>query len=420
MSILLYTDAVCSRLNYVAQVLSAYWGVNITVTDIRPQDPTQPVLVYRQETEPNFPLQIVPAGLLGERGVRALELKATTWAGEPVLFPTAGTVPADILSALFFLISRYEEYWPGDADMYGRYDYRRSWLHQQGQLHRPLAQVWMWLLGKEMQRHYPQVQIRLPEFSQQPSFDIDMGWLYLHKPWWLQLWYVRKRDARNVLRGLRRDPADIFSWLDELHDQAGVQPHFFFHVGATRGKYDKQIPPQHEAMQELVRQVAKRYPVGLHPSWRSGDEPHLLQREWQSLSNLVGYSVTDSRQHYIRWQLPDTFHRLLSIGITNDYSMGYGSTNGFRAGMAMPFRWYDLSTESTTALMLHPFVYMEANSIFEHRESPNDASAYIQSVTQACQLYGGPLMSVWHNMFLADTPTGQPWRNLYTSLILRR
>jgi len=55
--------------------------------------------------------------------------------------------------------------------------------------------------------------------------------------------------------------------------------------------------------------------------------------------------ITQSRQHYIRFNLPEGYQRLIAAGITDDYSMGYGSVNGFRASVASSFYWYDLEKE---------------------------------------------------------------------------
>jgi hypothetical protein len=54
--------------------------------------------------------------------------------------------------------------------------------------------------------------------------------------------------------------------------------------------------------------------------------------------------------------LPETFRHLLDTGIQEDFSMGYGSINGFRASVASPFYWYDLEKEQTTYLLLYPFL----------------------------------------------------------------
>src|SRR6185436_1570128 len=138
--------------------------------------------------------------------------------------------------------------------------------------------------------------------------------------------------------------------MDKLHDKNNLKPIYFFHVGNKKGRYDKNILPTHPAMQQLIKQHAGKYSLGIHPSWASGDEEDLLNEEIKTLESATGKKITSSRQHYIRFTLPHTFRRLIAAGITDDYSMGYGSINGFRASVASPFYWYDLKREKQTDL----------------------------------------------------------------------
>jgi hypothetical protein len=71
--------------------------------------------------------------------------------------------------------------------------------------------------------------------------------------------------------------------------------------------------------------MPEKYSIGIHPSWASGDNENLLGSEIETLESATGKKITASRQHYIRFTLPHTFRRLIAAGITDDYSMGYGS-----------------------------------------------------------------------------------------------
>src|SRR5439155_21970596 len=109
------------------------------------------------------------------------------------------------------------------------------------------------------------------------------------------------------------------------------------------------------------------------PSWASGDHPELLPKEKKWLEKMAHHAVHASRQHYIRFHLPQTFQHLIHAGITQEYSIGYGSINGFRASVATPFYWYDLQNEETTKLLLHPFCFMDANAFYEEELSAAEA-----------------------------------------------
>lgn len=82
----------------------------------------------------------------------------------------------------------------------------------------------------------------------------------------------------------------------------------------------------------------------------------------KGIGKIAGKTITKSRQHFIKMDLPETYEQLLRNGITGDYSMGSGSINGFRASTASAFYWYNLKTETVTQLKIHPFCFMDANS----------------------------------------------------------
>jgi hypothetical protein len=137
--------------------------------------------------------------------------------------------------------------------------------------------------------------------------------------------------------GKQKDPFDSFDWMDQLHQQFDLRPIYFFLISSKTGKYDKNISPSKGSMKHLILEHSDRYPIGIHPSWQSGDDPEKLKLEILKLGHIVGKQISASRQHYIRFTLPQTYRQLIDLGIESDFSMGYGSINGFRASVTSPF-----------------------------------------------------------------------------------
>jgi hypothetical protein len=202
-----------------------------------------------------------------------------------------------------------------------------------------------------------------------------------------------------------------------LHQQYSLQPLYFFHVGQKRTLYDKNINTSNKDFRELVSQHAYSYTIGLHPSWHSGDDPQYVQIEKQVLEKLTRQPISIARQHYIRFTLPYTFQQLLANGISNDYSMGYGSINGFRASIASPFYWYDLEKEEQTALLLHPFCFMDANAFYEQKLSPEQALEEAMHYYQVVKRVHGTLITIWHNNILGTDAMYNGWREVYQQFL---
>ncbi|MFZ4057333.1 MAG: polysaccharide deacetylase family protein [Ferruginibacter sp.] len=424
--VIIFSEQISPRLQYVCTVLLTQLlqtEVLFTENEIQFIEAGGVKINYSRRSISTHSFQIIPQGLLFETGIKDQHPECFNWNDFPAFFRTNGAdIPFDILSASFYLISRYEEYLPHTKDMYGRYAHENSIAFQQDFLHVPLVNIWVSFWKDMLIQKFPSYQPQLPVFSYLNSFDIDIAWSYKHKGILRNLGGFIKRpsiERIKVLLGLQSDPFDVYAALNQLHQQYLQQPVYFFLVGKSNGKYDKQVLPSKNAMQDLIRAHAKKYVVGLHPSWKSGDDTALLLEEKQVLEKIIGKSISASRQHYIRFNLPDDFERLCDSGITDEYSMGYGSINGFRASIASSYAWYNLNTETITNLQLHPFCFMEANAIFEQKLSVQEAAVELQHYETVCRKYNGKLITVWHNNFISSKGGFDGWLKVYESLLNR-
>jgi hypothetical protein len=205
--------------------------------------------------------------------------------------------------------------------------------------------------------------------------------------------------------------------MDDLHERYKLKPRYFFLVPEKTGKYDRNIPPKETALQGLIKQHADKYEIGVHPSWQSGNDLSLIKKEMETIENISKKKSSISRQHFIRFTLPDTYRHLIQAGISDDYSMGYGSINGFRASITTSFYWYDLEKEEQTSLLIHPFCFMDANAFFEQKLSPEQALDEILSYYKKIKNVNGQMVTIWHNTFLGTDKMFKGWREVYEKFI---
>ncbi len=427
---ILFSERISPRLTYIAEFISGEClnEALLITTDTRTYQNYQgPRLNYSARAIADKEIRIHPHGLLFEKGVQAQVITMQEWESMPVFFATPGPIPFDLLSACFFLISRYEEYLPHDKDEYGRYAHQNSLAFQNGFLHRPLVNEWIEEFKKKVNQVFPDFSFRSRQFQLLPTYDIDIAYSYRGKGWWRNgAGYLRSlftgrlsaiKERWMVLKGKQQDPYDAYDWIDEVHGAAGFPALYFFHAGKRRVGYDKSIPPSHPLMQSLIRRMAGRYPVGVHPTWQSGDREELLAEEIQVLQTLTEKPVTISRFHYIRFHLPHSYHRLIDAGIREDHSMGYGSINGFRASVSSAFYWYDLEKEERTPLLIYPFCFMDANSFFEQKWTAGQAKEECLGYIKRVRDVNGMMVMIWHNNFLGTDPTFINWREAYAKIL---
>lgn len=324
--------------------------------------------------------------------------------------------PFDIFSAAFYLLSRYEEYLPHTKDIYGRYAHENSLAFKEGFLNLPLVNLWIKDLADSLSAAFPAINYKPRTFSFLPTYDIDIAWSYRSKGFLRNAGGLLRSPLASfkrikVLLGLKKDPFDAYDLLDKIHEDKHLHPIYFFLVAAHKSKYDKNIPRFSKPMIELIQRHAGKYNIGLHPSWKSYNDPAVLKDEKNFLENVCEITINNSRQHYIKFSLPETFEQLINAGIINDYSMGYGSINGFRASVASSFYWFDLKIERQTPLRIHPFCFMDANSYYEQKLTAANAFEEIKYYYAACKEVNGTFISIWHNNFLGEE--FKEWKEMY-------
>ncbi|ANE52048.1 polysaccharide deacetylase family protein [Flavisolibacter tropicus] len=422
---LIYSHTVTPRLQYVASFLTQYYGESFLLTTDWQyfQSADKHKINYSATSINEQTLWIKPVDLLFEAGVKKQSIDCFEHAhGYKAFFATEGALGFDLFAAVFYLLSRYEEYLPHQKDSYGRYAHENSLAYKNGFLHLPLINIWLEDFREILQEIW-NLELGIRSFQFVPTYDIDIAWSYQNKGFLRNAGgtvksivngqWARVRERFKVLRGKEQDPYDCYDWLDAIHWKYELWPLYFFHVGQERNQYDKNIATTNSAFQELIKHHAHTYVVGLHPSWSSGDKAEFFQKEKEELERLASQKITFSRQHYIRFTLPDTFRRLIHNGIREDYSMGYGSINGFRASISTPFHWYDLDNEVATILQLHPFCFMDANAFFEQNLSVEDAFDELMHYYHVTKQCGAVLITIWHNQFLGTDPMFKGWQELY-------
>ena len=424
--LLVYSAHITTRLNYI---ISALFGTDAEVTNdtTKFKASTNAKINYSNTAAFEDALTIKPHGLLEEDAVKQQPIHCFEWNGLKAFFATAGDIPFDLFAAAFYLVTRYEEYLPYEPDAYGRYAHINSLAFKENFIHLPLVNLWVREMKEILLKRFPSFTIHHSPFNYTPTYDVDIAYSYKGKGFLRNMAGLYKDlvaarlnevyERFNVITGGEEDPFDSFKWLDELHQRYNLKPIYFFLLAEKNKHYDKNISPYTNVMQQLLQKLTSFYKTGIHPSWQSGDDENTLRKEIALLAAVKKENVLLSRQHYIRMTLPATYRLLIDSGIQEDYSMGYGSINGFRASICTPFYWYDLTKEEITPLLLRPFCYMEANSFFEQHYSADQAVVEIRQYHDIVKSVQGELITIFHNHFLTKQKQWAEWRRMYEAFM---
>lgn len=361
--------------------------------------------------------------LLFETGIREQPVQVMQWEGLPVFFRVDGpsALPFDPFALSFYLISRYEEYLPFDADQHGRFNASSSLAFKEKFLHMPLVDIMADHLKSLLQQHFPQLRFERRPFRFIPTFDIDIAYAHLGKGLqratlaWIKLMATGKfgelKERILTLTGKKTDPYDSFALLENLITTQGFESVYFVLVGDF-GRYDRNTSYKNHRFRKLLQRLSKYADMGIHPSYRSYLDPSMFIAEKKRLEEITGKPIIKSRFHFLRMRFPESYRILIGAGIRHDYSMGYSTENGFRAGTHSSFNFYDLHRETCTDLTIHPFIFMDSALIDHQKYLPDQALEHINRLLAYPKKYGGEAVGIWHNYALSEKDQYKGWRRV--------
>jgi hypothetical protein len=349
--------------------------------------------------------------------------EACSWGDLPGLFPVSGgDIPFDLPGAVFFLVTRMEEYWSFQSDDMGRFTADSSLSNRLALLDRPIIDEWRLKLYTLLEERNSGLNIPRRKFSFLSTIDIDHAYAYLHKGAartvgalardLLQGKVALFRRRMNVLRRKERDPYDTFDYMDAMHEKYNIVAKYFFLVG-DHGEFDTGLSYEQKDFRLLLQRISKKHETGLHPSVGSHRRYSTITREKSRLEHIIGKPCTSSRQHYLLLRFRTTYRLLKAAGIRHDYTMGYADNVGFRAGTARPFRWFDLKKDEATELTVHPLMVMDATLRKYLQLEPTAAKALTRRMVEATARVGGEFVCLWHNETLCNEGDWKGWREVW-------
>lgn len=239
---------------------------------------------------------------------------------------------------------------------------------------------------------------------------------------------VRIGDAMRDARGLARlplhkvrktDPNWCFERVAELESQRGFASTSYV-LAAHRDPHDGAAPEAYaERRPQLVAELAALGgEIGLHGSYRSGDDLALLRAERHDLEVLLGRPVRGLRFHYLRMRWQEVVGRLDRLGIEYDTTLGFSDRPGPRAGFSFPFQPWDHSTGRPASFLELPLLLMDA-TLAESRYmglSPSKGRKEVDAVLDRLAAVGGGAAILWHNDRF-DRVYGRGWDAVYEHLL---
>ncbi len=364
-------------------------------------------------------LQIIPSEVLFSEEIIEYQLQKSLFFQEECLSFNGVTDP---IASVFYILVRYEEYLTEKRDIHDRYEASQSIQAKYGWLELCITDRWCEDLISFMEKEYnkPILCKEIP-LKFVPTFDVDNVRAYEWKEGIRSLYGLLKdrwnkntealKIREEVANKKQKDPFDTFDDIIALKNKQ-IEPIIFWLIGDF-AKYDRNISSLNSRHRALIQNLASKVLVGLHPSYKSNYSTYYLEKEVERMQEILDQEVLFSRQHFLKLSLPYTYQNLINLKVKHDYSMGYASNVGFRAGTARPFLFYDLLKNSITDLTVHSFCYMDATFLDYLNYSVEDSKKMVTQLFQEVTTYGGEFIPLWHNESISNYGKWDGWKELY-------
>ncbi len=366
--------------------------------------------------------------LLFEQGINDVEIDIFKWEATPCFFATGSksAIPFDIFSASFYLISRYEEYLPHVKDEHERFTATESLAYQNNFLEKPLIDIWAFKFLEILKQRFPDYNFKERSYSFISTLDVDNAFAYKHKNivriigGFLKELYLL--NFINIITrflvgfNFKKDPYNTFETILAFKKKYDVRTIFFFLVGDYTN-FDTNISTSKSKFKLLIKEMVDYARVGLHPSYYTSKNSKLFKKEKERLEQITNLPTIRSRQHYLRFSLPETYQVLIDLEIQEDYSMGYASQVGFRASTCTPFYFYDLDFEIQTPLKVFPFALMDTTLNDYLKLTPKQSLGKIRDLKNEVKRVHGTFITLFHNESLSGYLRWAGWQNVYESML---
>ncbi|UOR07491.1 hypothetical protein MUN82_10430 [Hymenobacter aerilatus] len=258
-------------------------------------------------------------------------------------------IHADIISAAFYLLSGWQEYYSEERDLHGRFPYAASVQKQYDFVTIPVVNYYFDVL-KIAVEHVTGHSVPPRRWSGAPfaaciTHDVDnlySAWkapakAALQRRDWLgfgrQLWrHFTQKDAWNNLEEVQQAVASY-----------GAKSTFFFlteHRKAPDG-----TPNADYRLPRIWPRLAARLhnaEIGLHASLGTATHAGRLSLDWQQLPPRTGAI----RFHYLSWEPRITPTFLSTYNFDYDSTLGFAEHFGFRNSYCLPFYPFNFTADS--------------------------------------------------------------------------
>ncbi|MDZ4747529.1 MAG: polysaccharide deacetylase family protein [Saprospiraceae bacterium] len=336
----------------------------------------------------------------------------------------------DLFAGVFFMLTRWEEALASKRDLHNRFPASEAAVVKAGYILRPLVDEYSQLLRNWLLAFGYSMPERSSSYAVVPTCDVDIPYYWRSKPVWKTLG-GRLLNHWNLIETLKeyssfkavqsqkeKDPYDTFDYLMTLAEKNGTRFQFNFLAGGTT-KYEGYYLIDDSDIKALIAEIQSRgHAIGIHPSYATFLNGSMIQQEKQALEKSTGAIISTSRQHYLRFAVPETWKLLAEAGISVDSTLGYAAEPGFRCGTCKPFPVFDIQQREQLPLIERPLLIMDVSFRMYKKLSIAESIRVCDEIKRQVKKHNGELVILWHNSNLSEIDGWDGWKEVLENLMV--
>lgn len=363
-------------------------------------------------------------GLLEQQGIENADVVVKPWGHTVGLFPTSASssLPFDIFSGTFYLLSRYEEYLPHVKDELGRFLAPESLAYKENFLHQPVVDIWALKFKNVLINFFPELtlEFNLRKFKIHALIDASQPYAFAQKGFFrtmigyfsdiLSFNWKNLISRSQVVLGFKKDPLDTFKWIINTSGHNDYELTVFFLLGESL-TFQNSMNHHRRKLISLIKYIADYKEVGLVFSYKNLFNPLALKSEKEHMERITYRPLKSFMNAELVVHLPEIYRQLVELEVKKDFTMVFSDTPGFRAGTCTPFLFYDLDFEIKTPLLIHPVV--AHTNMFDAKYSSNKSRLVEQFLNETAQV-GGNFTMIFSNKDFSSEEQNLVWRKLFS------
>lgn len=269
-----------------------------------------------------------------------------------LLFPNSNK--QDWLGTAFYLINSFQEYniepQNESLDKFGRFRYEKSYQNKFNCIEENVVQKCFDGFAREHEvcSDLSKVSRKTKVFI---SHDVDtLNGSFLQDG----LWAIKRGRLDIILKLVMNEILLNPGWknmdkITKLHSEHDLKSTFFWL--ATKKVAENRIKNADYSVAKLDHLIKKSTSHGLHKS--------CYNFSFEEELNMLPFDTKLNRFHFLKFNLPDSWVAIQKSALQLDASLGYAERYGYRNSYGLPFRPYNISTQTSYDFVEVPLNIMD-------------------------------------------------------------